>query len=263
MIHFFREGIADMKEGFALRHIWWNLALFEVRSRYKRTKLGPLWITLSTLIMLIAMGPLYARLFNKNMGEYYLYIACGFVFWNYLVSTIQESAKGLVEAQTMILSYGFPISMYLYKILCRNIIILVHNMVIILLAIILFSPHFGIFSLGFIVSYLLILANLFFIGIFVSLISARFRDIEQIITSMLTVMFFLTPILWDPKALGDRYYLLYFNPFFSFIDALRTPLIGNTIPYYSLTCMVIILLVCAPLSVMLLGRVKHRVALWL
>ncbi len=258
----FREGIADLSEAWALRHIWWNLALFEVRSRYKRTRLGPLWITLSTLVLLTAMGPLYAKLFNKEVGEYYLYIACGFVFWNYLTSNITENAKGLHESQGMILSYGFPVSLYIFKIVFRNIIVMLHNIIIVVLAILIFSKHFGIYSLGFLVSYALAVANLFFSGIVVALISTRYRDIEQIIASILTVMFFLTPVLWDAHVLGDRYHLLFFNPFFSFVDALRTPLIANEIPYYSLLSLVLMLLVSAPISVFLLGKYRHRVALW-
>jgi lipopolysaccharide transport system permease protein len=262
LAYFIREGIIDLVEAFRLRHIWGNLALFEIRSRYKRTKLGPLWITLSTLVLLVAMGPLYAKLFNKEVGEYYLYIACGFVFWNYLTTNISENAKGFHEAQGMLLSYGFPVSLYIYKTIFRNIIIMLHNVVIVVLAIVVFSEHFGIFSLVFFAGYVLAVLNLFFIGIVVAFVSTRYRDIEQIINSLLTVMFFLTPVLWDAKVLGDKYYLLYFNPFFSFVDVLRTPLVSNEIPYYSLLSLTLMLLIFVPFATYLLGRFKNRVALW-
>lgn len=262
-IYFLREGIADLKEGLRLRHIWWNLALFEIRARYKRTKLGPLWITLSTLILLIAMGPLYAKLFNQDLGEYYLYISCGFIFWNYYTGNIMDMARVLPESRGMLLSYGFPISLYILKTLCRNIIIMLHNIIIVALAILIFSKHLGVFSLSFIAGYILVALNLFFGGIVVALISTRFRDIEQIINSALTIMFFLTPILWDPKLLGDNYYLLYFNPFFSFLEAMRAPLINNEIPYFSLLILTILLLCTAPIAISLLGKFKHRVALWM
>lgn len=257
-----REGIADVQEAWDIRQIWGNLAWFEIKARYKRTKLGPLWITLSTLIMLGAMGPLYAKLFNKEVGEYYLYISCGFIFWNYFTSNITENAKVLHESQGMVLSYGFPISMYIIKTVFRNIIVMMHNIGIVVLAIVIFSKHFGVNSLGFLAGFGLTVINMFFIGIIVSLISSRFRDMEQIIGSILTVMFFLTPILWDAKVLGASYHLLYLNPLFCFIDAMRTPLISNEIPYYSFLCLTVLLVIVAPLAMYMLGKLKHRVALW-
>lgn len=261
-LYYFREGIADLKEGMTLRHIWWNLGLFEVRARYKRTRLGPFWITLSTLVMLVAMGPLYAKLFNKPMGEYYIYIACGFIFWNYFTSNILDMARVLPESHNMLLSYGFPISLYIYKTAFRNIIIMLHNIVIVAIAVVIFSQHLGFYSLMFFVDYVLVAFTLFFAGIIIALINTRFRDIEQIINSVLTVMFFLTPILWDPKVLGDLQYYLYLNPFFALIEALRMPLVANEIPYISLLYLIALLAVMTPCAIFLLGRFKHRVALW-
>lgn len=261
-LYYAREGLADLKESLALRHIWWNLAVFEIRARYKRTKLGPFWITLSTLVLLVAMGPLYAHLFGKDVGEYYLYIACGFIFWNYLTSNILETARVFPESHHVILSYGFPVSLYLFKTVFRNIIVMLHNVVIVILALLVFSTHWGVHMVGFFPAYILVVLNLFFIGIIIALVNTRFRDIEQIINSILTVMFFLTPVLWDANMLGEHHYMLYFNPFFSFIDSLRAPLISSQMPWDSLFFLTFILLLVAPLSTYMLGRYKHRVALW-
>jgi ABC-2 type transport system permease protein/lipopolysaccharide transport system permease protein len=58
--------------------------------------------------------------------------------------------------------------------------------------------------------------------------SARFRDIPQIVASVVQIVFFLTPIMWKPEFLGQRSYLVAVNPFFHLIEMVRAPLLGHS-----------------------------------
>ena len=65
------------------------------------------------------------------------------------------------------------------------------------------------------------------VGLLLGLVSARFRDVPQIVASVVQIAFFLTPIIWKPELLPERALLLDLNPFFHFVEVVRAPLLGQ------------------------------------
>ena len=104
--------------------------------------------------------------------------------------------------------------------------------------------------------------TLFFLGLIVSIFCTRFRDVAQIIMSILTVMFFLTPILWSVDMAGERTMFLYGNIFFVMIDVMRSPLVDSVIPYKSIIVLIFSNLILIPVSLFLFGKFKDKVPFW-
>jgi lipopolysaccharide transport system permease protein len=73
----------------------------------------------------------------------------------------------------------------------------------------------------------LVILNALWVGVLLGTLCARFRDIPQIVQSLMRVAFFLTPVIWMPDQLGARAYLALFNPFTYFVELIRAPLIGQ------------------------------------
>ena len=73
----------------------------------------------------------------------------------------------------------------------------------------------------------LVAANAVWVGLLLGMVCARFRDVPQIVTSLLRPVFFLTPIIWKPELLGKRMGFVDMNPFFHFIELVRAPLLGQ------------------------------------
>ncbi len=63
--------------------VWSLLGWQEVRQRYRRSILGPFWLTLSTGAMVAAMGPLYGRLLNQDVASYFPYLAISLAFGSF------------------------------------------------------------------------------------------------------------------------------------------------------------------------------------
>tara|TARA_B100000959_G_C14973643_1_gene620720 strand:- start:882 stop:1700 length:819 start_codon:yes stop_codon:yes gene_type:complete len=255
-------ALNDLTKSIKLKHIWYNLAISEIKSSYKRTKLGPIWITLSTLALLGAMGPLYSKIFGAKLEDYFLYLACGFIFWDFTRSSIVEMGSAYVNNRDILLSNNFPYSLYLLKTLFKNLITLFHNFFIVILAIFIINKTFGIiqitFFIGLILSSLLILNFL----LIISIICTRYRDIVQIINSIMTVMFFLTPIIWHTDLLKDRLVFIYGNPFFLIIDSMRSPLIYNEFPIYTNLLIALILIASLPFTLYFFGKYKSKIPFW-
>jgi ABC-type polysaccharide/polyol phosphate export permease len=73
----------------------------------------------------------------------------------------------------------------------------------------------------------MLLVNASWVGMLVAIASARFRDIPQIVGSVMQFALFMTPVWWQPARLGAAHPLLQFNPFYHMLEAVRAPLLGE------------------------------------
>ena len=174
-------------------YVWLHLAKQEVKQRYRRSVIGPFWITISTGIMVAGMGPLYSYLLKQPVGSYFQYIAISFVLWNFLSSSINDSCFSFISAEGFIKVVKLPYTTYILKILAKNFIVFLHNFVIILFVLFLYPPNYQYF-LYFLLGLFILLLNLFWITLLIGMLSARFRDIPQVVSSGMQILFFVTPI---------------------------------------------------------------------
>src|SRR3712207_9508253 len=63
--------------------------------------------------------------------------------------------------------------------------------------------------------------NAFAVGLFLGMICARFRDIQQIVASAMQFFFFLSPVIWKPALLGELAVWLPLNPFYALMETVR------------------------------------------
>ena len=84
--------ISEHLEAFRKSGAWWVLAKNEVRQKYRRTLLGPNWLTLTTVVQIACLGPVYSKLFNQPIESYILYISIGITIWSLIVSTTTDFA---------------------------------------------------------------------------------------------------------------------------------------------------------------------------
>jgi ABC-type polysaccharide/polyol phosphate export permease len=91
----------------------------------------------------------------------------------------------------------------------------------------------------------------------------RFRDIPQIVASLLQVAFFLTPILWQPTMLsGRRVVVVDYNPFYHFVELIRGPLLGHDPSRLSWLVVAAITVVGWAMTLMLYSRYRSRIPYW-
>ena len=97
-----KKTFSDLLEAVNLYRIWMLLSYNDIRVRYIRSSLGPFWITLSTIIMILMMGPLYGTIFGVSPSDYMLYLAVSFVIWTFISTTINEASLVFVSAEAFI-----------------------------------------------------------------------------------------------------------------------------------------------------------------
>ena len=92
-------ALRDVRDGLMNVRVWQMLAWYEIRQRYKRSVLGPFWLTISMGALVAAMGPLYGRLFNQDVSAYFPFLAIGFIVWQLISSLLVEAGQVFIVAQ--------------------------------------------------------------------------------------------------------------------------------------------------------------------
>lgn len=223
-------GFLDIQAGLSQWRIWILLAYQDIKLRYRRSALGPFWLTISMAITVYSMGFLYGHLFRTNLNQYFPFLAAGLLSWTLLSTAISELSDGFTASEGLIKQIKLPYTLYIHRVTARNFVMFFHNILVMIPIIIIFHStiSIGLNMLLLIPNLILIYLNTVCWGMILALIGARYRDVPQIIRSVTQVIFFVTPVIWDPKILPEKYqFIATINPFYSFVELIRIPLLGQ------------------------------------
>lgn len=245
-------------------HLALLLAWMDLRGRYRRSRLGQFWLTISHAFFVFGIGMLYATFFNAPIERYLPYLAGGFVLWQMLSSLVTDGCQTFISASRFILQQSLPFAVHVVRVVLRNVFIFAHNIVVFFVVLIIFQPpEFGWSALLAIPGLLLIVLNGVWVSLALGTVSARFRDVPQIIGSIMQIMFFMTPIIWSPATVGPRGELVAaLNPFAYFIDVVRGPLLGQPPSIESWGVVLAITALGWTGALALYNRYRNRIAYW-
>ncbi len=258
-----RLAVADIAEACRLWRLALTLGWFDIRLRYRGSMLGPFWLTLSTAIMVAALGLLYSRLFNMELHDYLPFLALSLVLWNVLSAVISDACTCYVAAEGMIRSMRMPHAIQAMRVVVRNLIVLAHNVVVIIIVYAWFNDWPGWAAAAAIPALLVWIVDGLAICLILGPVGARFRDIPPIVASVIQIAFFISPILWKPELLhGPALQFLWLNPFYTLLEIVRGPLMGqapalrvwaSALGYSALLCAA---------AWFLFARTRGRLAFW-
>jgi ABC-type polysaccharide/polyol phosphate export permease len=253
----------DLADGFGKSWMWSALALQDIRLRYRGSVLGPFWLTISTLVMVVAIGLIYGRLLHVAIATYLPYLALGLIVWQTFSTIITEGCETFLREQSVIQQVPIPFSIHAYRNVCRNFIVLAHNLIIVPIGLVVLRIPLNWHVLEIIPGFLLLAINGFWISILLGLISARFRDVQPIVASFLQVLFFVTPIFWSAEMLGSWQTIATLNPLFAAIDVVRAPLLGAAPAENSWIVLLIMTVLGCSASFAVFARFRTRIAYWI
>lgn len=258
-----RAAAGDFSAGASRTWLWGALAWNDIRHRYSGSVLGSLWITANIALLTLCLTFVFAGPLGASHGRYAPYVAIGLVLWYFVQSTLSEASDVFVGSAETIRHSPLPLSIQVLRVVWRNILIFAHNVAIVPLVLIAFgiAPHP---SLPLALAGLLLLAvNLVSATVILGLLGARFRDIQQVMASLLQLLFFITPIVWFPAALSGRgEWIAAANPIHAFIDIVRAPLLGGVPAPASWPVAIGVTLAGIAVAAAAFARFRHRVAYW-
>jgi len=263
--HRFRLAAEDLRDGAKLWRLTWALALADIRLRYRGSMLGPFWLTLSTAIMIGSMAFLYAGLFHTDIHTYLPYLTVSLILWNYLGSLITEGSTCFIASDATIRGMRMPLVVHAGRSVVRNTIVLAHNLVVVVAVYVIMGVHIGWYALWAIPAFCLWLVNGFAVSVLFGAICARFRDVPQIIASLLQIAFFVTPVMWYANVLAKHragQILVRFNPFYLILEVLRGPILGEALTTGTVIKAVVGSAVLVALAAVGFARARGRLAYW-
>lgn len=209
--------------------VWTFLGIQDIKARFRRSFLGPLWLMLHTVIFVSGAGLIYGTLFGLPLTEFLPLLATGVVIWGFIVSSFTESGAAFTSSEGYIKQFSYPKQIYLLRALTGYVIVFfVGLLVVVMLQV--FLSEFSVMRWIWMLpgALLLILTSLGHITIFAYL-GAKFRDLPHALTGIIQVMFFVTPVLFPAKLLAQRdmQYVYEFNPLFHLIEVVRHPILSG------------------------------------
>ena len=228
MVPQYQTAIADIRDGLLNWRMWGRLGWQETKRRYRRTVIGPFWTTLSLSIFIFTLGLLWAQLWKQDPKSYLPFLTAGMLAWGLVSIIITEGGSVFIAAEGLIKSLPFSYTILTCAVVWRNLIVFFHHLVI-YLGVMLYAGV-AVTSSSFLVlpGLLLVAINGIWVCTLLGMMCSRFRDIQQIIASVLQISMFVTPIFWTPKQLGERFALYVdVNPLYHYVDIVRSPLLGN------------------------------------
>lgn len=112
----------DLIEGFRRHELWLHLGWQDIKQRYRRSVLGPFWITIATGTTAVAMGGLYSKLFRLELSQHLPYVTLGLIIWNLINAAILDGADVFVSNEGLIKQLPAPLSVHVYRLVWRQMI---------------------------------------------------------------------------------------------------------------------------------------------
>jgi lipopolysaccharide transport system permease protein len=262
-MNYFIEGFKEFQRAFSMRDAWLYLGLQDIKLRYRRSVLGPWWLTISTAIMVIALGFLWSKIFLTDLKSYMPFFAVGYVFWTFILMQLTDSITGFVQFENIIKQTKLPFPIFVFRLAVRNFIVLLHNFVVVLAVLFIVGDGLNWNALILIPAFILIYLLAITTSIIVSIFCTRFRDLQQVVLSGLQIVFFFSPILWQPSSLKGSLQLISFNPVYHCLEIIRQPLLGFVPSLNNWLWVIGILGLSFLISIYLLGRYRSRIVFWL
>ncbi|GAC67723.1 putative ABC transporter permease protein [Gordonia soli NBRC 108243] len=264
-----RRAFGDLNAGLRNRELWLHLGWQDIKQRYRRSVLGPLWITVATGVTAVAMGLLYGELFGMDIKVFLPYVTLGFIFWNFIQASILDGSVVFSTNEGLIKQIPAPVSVHVYRVVWRQLIIFAHNIVIYAIVFAIFPQPLNWTALLVFPAIVLFVLNGLWVTIVFGILSTRFRDIGQLLTTAVQLVFFMTPIIWTTTSLhnttgqtSSRLKLVELNPMFHYIEIARGPLLGEPVEFYHWAIVLGCTAVGWLMAILVMRNYRARVSYW-
>jgi ABC-2 type transport system permease protein len=217
----------------------------------------------------VALGLLYSQLFGQPLMFFLPYVTVGFIVWGFIQGCINEGTEVFITNEGLIKHLPSPLSVHVFRLVWRQLLFFGHNVLVWLALILIYPRPLGWSSLLAFPALALIVLNGVWVAILIGIIATRYRDVPPVTASIVTLMFFMTPIVWDyeqlrgtPGAVGERARLVELNPFLHYIEILRRPMIGESLELRHWVVALAITVVGWAVALVVLRNYRARVSYW-
>lgn len=255
--------VADMAQGVGQWRTSYKLGLQDIELRYKRSLLGPFWISAALVCTILALAYVFSGVFHADFLTYITFIGAGLLTWQLVLSLVTEACTAVTEHAAYLQNVRLPLTVIAGRIAFRNAIVFAHNFIAVVGLFLIFGQHLAPTIIYALPGAALTLLFGYLLCMMLGPICARFRDVPMVIGSAMQVIFFLTPIFWMPEGNTNHPAFITANPFYHFIELVRKPMLGSMPTDLDWQVSLISCAVVGVLAIVSVALTRRRLALWL
>jgi len=256
------SGVDDMARAFRAFPLIAYLAWSDLQARYRRTVLGPFWLTLGTALGTAGLGLVWSELFKLDRAVFVPALTAGLIMWQLLSGCTTEATTTFWRQAGMIRNVQMPLAVYPIQMVVKHALNFLHVLPVFVVVALVFDVPVNANTWLVLPCLALILANLLWITTLMSMLGARFRDLEYLLVAGMPILMFLSPVFYRPSYLPITGRLVWLNPFSHFIELVRYPLLGTVPPGFVVATNLAMLAVGGAVTFGLFQRKRGRIAYW-
>ena len=244
---------------------WAYSTWLDVVTRYRRTRLGLLWLLAPVMVFTFVTGPLYAKLFDRDLATYMVHLGMGYAVWRMLAMVISDAINSLRSNKSFILDGNIRLTDYALGTIAKAFFYFAFSMVG-MIGVLIWSAAVPLWAIPtLLVTVPVVVLNLFWIAYCVALLGARSPDFGQVLQTLLMLGMLFTPIIWE----GDRFapdtvggLVVRLNPAYHLLEIVRAPLYGHAPETGSIVFVAVMLVVGWTFAAFLCRRYSRYVPIW-
>lgn len=225
---------------YSYKLVLYQLTWQQLTVRYRKTALGFLWTLLNPLINMTVIAVVFSMVMRLPLKEFIVFYFSGAIAYNLFSNTISSGANTLISSEALLKKIYVPKQIF---VLSNSLSLLIDGLISacsLLLILYFLGVNFGPTLILMPVAFFLLFLFCFGLSLMLSVLSVYFRDIPNILTHLLAIGFYLTPILYPLEKMPSNFQaIMRFNPLYYFVKLFRSIVYEQAIPSVQLILLVI------------------------
>jgi ABC-type polysaccharide/polyol phosphate export permease len=215
----------------AYRHLVVEMAIRDIKIRYKRSVLGVFWTMLAPLLNMVVLTLVFSALLKQQIENYPVYFLAGSLFWTFFAQTTAAATNQTIDANEMTKRIFIPRSVFVLAALLVGLVNLALAVIPMLLLLLVMGYPLHATWLFVPVSAVLVSFFAAGVGFFLFTLASRFSDVREMYLVLVQTWFFLTPVVYHPAIVPAKYrFALWANPMYYLVMTARRPIYDGRIP---------------------------------
>ena len=222
-----------LKELYNYREMIYNLVKKDLRGRYKGSVLGFLWTFINPLLQLAVYTLVFSTIMRVNVDKFYMYLFIALIPWIFFTTSILGGTISIIQNKDLIKKIYFPRIIIPISTVLATFMNMIFSMAVVILA--LFISGIGISYYVLLLPVIMILEFFLVLGMvfLFSSLNVFFRDIEYILSIIMMIWFYMTPIVYTVEMIPEKYQtLFYLNPMTNIVIFYRDILFYKRMPSF-------------------------------
>lgn len=223
---------AYLSEIFKYYNFWISLAQTDLRNRFRRTKIGIIWIVIQPFMFTLILSLIFHIVFKKEFLDFSVYVFSGITLWTWFSESVLMGATSIIQSEPFIRQQRLPLVVYSMRTFIVSLITYLLSFVGLSIWFLLTGHMPGLYALLLPLNILFIGLTFFPLVVFSSVIGTLYRDYRQFSQIILQALWFISPVFMDKSVfLNPGLYIWdYFNPVSNMLELIRKPLSENMLP---------------------------------